>query len=223
MPESINESLPAKQKRVLEIIKRLRKLFPNVKCALDHDTPFQLLVATILSAQCTDERVNKVTAVMFKDLKTPADYIKISQAGLEKYIRSTGFFRNKAKNIKGMAKVVADKYKNKLPNTLEELTQLPGVGRKTANVILGNAFGIPGITVDTHMGRLARRLGLTALKDPVKVEFALNEIVPKKDWTEFSHLVIHHGRGDCDARKPLCEQCVLNDLCPKIGIKLTVF
>lgn len=223
MPESINESLPAKQKRVLEIIKRLRKLFPNVKCALDHDTPFQLLVATILSAQCTDERVNKVTAVMFKDLKTPADYIKISQAGLEKYIRSTGFFRNKAKNIKGMAKVVAEKYKNKLPNTLEELTQLPGVGRKTANVILGNAFGIPGITVDTHMGRLARRLGLTALKDPVKVEFALNEIVPKKDWTEFSHLVIHHGRGDCDARKPLCEQCVLNDLCPKIGIKLTVF
>ena len=223
MPESINESLPAKQKRVLEIIKRLRKLFPNVKCALDHDTPFQLLVATILSAQCTDERVNKVTAVMFKDLKTPADYIKISQAGLEKYIRSTGFFRNKAKNIKGMAKVVTEKYKNKLPNTLEELTQLPGVGRKTANVILGNAFGIPGITVDTHMGRLARRMGLTALKDPVKVEFALNEIVPKKDWTEFSHLVIHHGRGDCDARKPLCEQCVLNDLCPKIGIKLTVF
>jgi endonuclease-3 len=215
MSGPIMESLESKKSRIKIIIKRLRKIFPNVKCALNYETPFQLLVATILSAQCTDERVNKVTEVMFKKLKAPSDYVKVSQAKLEEYVHSAGFYRNKAKNIKAMAHMVLEKYNGELPRTMEELVQLPGAGRKTANVVLGNAFGIPGMPVDTHMLRVNKRLGLCAEKDPVKMEFALMELVPKKDWTDYSHLIIHLGRAECDSRKPLCAQCVLKDLCPQ--------
>ena len=209
------ESLESKKARIKIIIKRLRKIFPNVKCALNYETPFQLLVATILSAQCTDERVNKVTEVMFKKLKAPTDYVKVSQAKLEDYVHSAGFYRNKAKNIKAMAHMVLEKYDGELPRTMEELVQLPGAGRKTANVVLGNAFGIPGMPVDTHMLRVNKRLGLCSEKDPVKMEMVLMNLVPKKEWTDYSHLIIHLGRSACDARKPLCEQCALYDLCPK--------
>ena len=216
MHSALIESIESKKSRVKLVIKRLRKIFPNVKCALNYETPFQLLVATILSAQCTDERVNKVTEEMFKKLKKPIDYVKVSQNELEQYVHSAGFYRNKAKNIKAMAGMVLEKHHGELPRTMEELVQLPGAGRKTANVVLGNAFGVPGMPVDTHMLRVNKRLGLCAEKDPVKMEFALMGLVPRKNWTDYSHLIIHLGRADCDARKPHCDRCVLNDVCPKL-------
>lgn len=196
----------------------LAATYPDAHCALDHKTPIQLLVATILSAQCTDARVNRVTPTLFARYKTARDFAEADPKELERLIASTGFFRNKAKNIIACCRAIVEKHGGDVPGTLEELVQLPGVGRKTANVILGNAFGVPGITVDTHVGRLSRRLGLTTHDDPVKVEFDLMAIIPEADWTMFSHRLIFHGRQVCAARKPDCPACPMNRFCPKIGV-----
>jgi endonuclease III len=213
---------PPVRERVGAIIEALEVLYPDAVCALHFQNPLQLLVATILSAQCTDVRVNIVTPALFARYKKAADYATCDIEDLEQFIKSTGFFRNKAKNIRGCCQAIMERYGGNVPGKLEELITLPGVGRKTANVILGNAFETPGITVDTHVGRLSRRLGLTKLTDPVKVEFALMEIVPQPEWTNFSHMLILHGRNVCFARKPHCETCTLATLCPKVGVKPTV-
>jgi endonuclease-3 len=203
--------VPRRARAILRILKRL---YPDARIALDFGTPFQLYVATVLSAQCTDVRVNQVTPALFARFPDPATMARARRSQIEKLIRSTGFFRNKSKNIQAAAqKIVAD-HDGRLPDTMEELLTLPGVGRKTANVILGNSFDTPGITVDTHVGRLARRLGLTAEEDPVKVEFALMALIPRRDWTQFSHMLIFHGRQVCKARKPLCADCGLAKHCP---------
>lgn len=209
----LGESVESKKKRILEIIKRLRKSIPEHKIALKFRSPLELLVATILSAQCTDKRVNMVTDSLFKKYKKAEDYARANLEVFEKEIRSTGFYKAKAKNITGCAKELVRRFSGKVPNRMEDLVTLPGVGRKTANVVLGNAFRIPGIAVDTHVKRITYRLGLTAQTDPEKIEFDLNEIVPKKNWTEFSHLIIWHGRLVCFARKPKCSECPINTLC----------
>jgi len=208
------ESLDQKKKRVLKIIQVLKKKYPSIKCALQFSNPFQLLVATILSAQCTDKRVNMVTPDLFKKYKTAGDFAKAKQQDIENLIRSTGFYQNKTKNILGAAKAVVDRFQGQVPNKLEDLITLPGAGRKTANVVLGNAFGIPGLTVDTHMICINQLLGLTKHKDAVKIEFDLMPLVPKKDWTLYSHLIIHHGRDRCVARRPQCSACEIRNLCP---------
>jgi endonuclease-3 len=213
--------LPARE-RISLIDSTLKTLYPDAVCALNFENPLQLLVATILSAQCTDARVNKVTPALFARYKTASDYATSDPNELEQFIKSTGFFRNKAKNIRGCCQAIVERYGDEVPGKLEELITLPGVGRKTANVILGNAFETPGITVDTHVGRLSRRLGLTRHNDPVKVEFALMEIVPQAEWTNFSHGLILHGRNVCFARKPRCESCALANVCPKIGVNKQV-
>jgi endonuclease-3 len=200
--------------RVDRIRKILRKIYPEVKTQLFHQNPFQLLVATILSAQCTDKQVNQVTPVLFKHLKTPADFAAAPLKSIEKLIRPTGFFHNKAKNIKNCSKAILAEHDGEVPQLLEELVKLPGVGRKTGNVILGAAFGIPGVVVDTHVGRISGRLGLTENKDPVKIEFDLMKIVPKRAWNDFSLQLIFFGRETCTARKPKCPLCPLNNLCP---------
>jgi endonuclease-3 len=192
----------------------LRKIYPEVKTQLLHQNPFQLLVATILSAQCTDKQVNQVTPVLFKHLKSPADFAAAPLKSIENLIRPTGFFRNKAKSIKNCAKALLARHDGKVPQTLDELVKLPGVGRKTANVVLGAAFGISGVVVDTHVARISARLGLTENKDPVKIEFDLMKIVPKHAWNEFSLQLIFFGRETCIARKPRCPACPLNNLCP---------
>jgi endonuclease-3 len=207
------------KRRTGEIITLLKKRYPDAKCALNHKNPLELLVATILSAQCTDVRVNKVTKDLFKKYKQAEDYAGAKPEILENDIRSTGFYKNKARSIIKCCKVIFEKYKGKVPATMEELVELGGIGRKTANVILGNAFGIPGITVDTHVKRVAYRLALTKNQDPVKIEYDLMELVPKKEWTQFSHLMIFHGRYTCMARKPLCAECVLESHCPQVGVK----
>lgn len=208
-----------KAKQTKEIIKRLKKEYPDAHCALDHTNAFELLIATILSAQCTDVRVNKVTADLFRKYRKPADYISVPQTELEEDIRSTGFYRNKAKNIQAACQKIIDDFDNEVPNDIDKLLTLNGVARKTANVVLGNAFGIAsGVVVDTHVRRLSNRLGLTKQQDPVKIENELNELVPKKDWVMFPHWLIWHGREICKARKPLCDKCVLEDICPKIGV-----
>jgi endonuclease-3 len=207
------------KRRTGEIITLLKKRYPDARCALNHKNPLELLVATILSAQCTDVRVNKVTKDLFKKYKQAEDYAGAKPEILENDIRSTGFYKNKARSIIKCCKVIFEKYKGKIPATMEELVALGGIGRKTANVILGNAFGIPGITVDTHVKRVAYRLALTKNQDPVKIEYDLMELVPKKEWTQFSHLMIFHGRYTCMARKPLCAECVLESHCPQVGIK----
>jgi endonuclease-3 len=205
--------------RIKPIIARLRRRFPEARCALDHQEPLQLLVATILSAQCTDARVNLVTKDLFAKYHTASDYANANPEIFEQEIKSTGFFRNKTKSILGMAKALTERYGGRVPSSMEELTQLPGVGRKTANVVLGTAFGMnEGVVVDTHVGRIANRLKLTTQKDPVKIEQDLMKLVPRKDWTDFSHLLIHHGRQICDARKPKCEVCPINDLCPSARV-----
>ena len=206
-------------KKALKIIQILKKTYPDAKCALDFKNPEQLLVATILSAQCTDKRVNLVTPALFKRCQKSKDFAEISQKELETYIRYTGFYSNKAKSIRGAFQMICEKHGGQVPKTMEELVKLPGVGRKTANVILGNAYDIPGLTVDTHMLRVNKRLGLSLEKDAVKMERELMKIVPKKDWTLYSHLVIHHGRAICNARKPLCSKCPLEKLCPKNGVQ----
>jgi len=199
--------------RTDEILKILKTTYPHVKTQLHYNTPFELLVATILSAQCTDKQVNAVTKDLFKKLKTPHDFASASLETIETLIRSTGYFRNKAKNIKNCTETLLEKFKGEVPGTLDELVTLPGVGRKTANVVLGAAFGIPGIVVDTHVSRISKRLGLTKQKDPVKIEFDLMKIIPKMAWSEFSLHLIYFGRGVCSARKPRCPICPLYDLC----------
>jgi endonuclease-3 len=200
---------------VAEIIARLHTEYPEARISLDFDNPYELIVATILSAQCTDERVNMVTPALFKRFSTPDHLAGARPEVVEDMIRSTGFFRNKTKSLLGMANAVVDRHEGRIPNTMEELVRLPGVGRKTANVVLGNAFGIDeGIVVDTHVTRLSNRLGLTRQQDAVKIEQDLVKIVPREEWTDVAHLFIHHGRAVCKAPTPRCAQCVLSDICP---------
>jgi len=197
---------------------RLAQEHPDAHCELNYDTPFQLAVATILSAQCTDVRVNKVTPDLFASYPDAAAMAGADIHHVEELIRSTGFFRNKAKNIVAMANAVMEEYGGEMPRTLDELVQLPGVGRKTANVILGNAFGVPGLTVDTHFLRLMRRLGITTSTNAVTVEKQIMPLLDEEEWTMFSHRLIFHGRRVCAARNPRCEECVLDDICPKVGV-----
>lgn len=203
----------AKQ-RVKKILPVLKELYLDRGTALKYNKPFQLLVATILSAQCTDVRVNKVTPGLFRRYKTVSDFAEADLEQLQKEIKSTGFYRNKAKNIKNACRRIQQDYDGELPGELKELVKLPGVGRKTANVILGNAFDIPGITCDTHVIRLSRRLGLSENSNPEKLEYDLMDIVPKKEWTHFSNALIYHGRGVCKARKPDCDNCRIAEYCP---------
>jgi endonuclease-3 len=207
------------KQRIRRILDTLAQLYPDAHCALHYDSPLQLLVATILSAQCTDVRVNLVTPALFARYLDALAFAQADIRELEKAIQSTGFFRNKARNIKACCQALVDQHAGQVPGIMEELVPLPGVGRKTANVILGNAFGVPGITVDTHVGRLSRRLGLTENEDPVKVENDLMAMVPKKEWTAFSHRMIFHGRQVCFARKPKCTECALRKICPRIGVE----
>jgi endonuclease-3 len=215
MPKTISKKLQARKDRVDRILPVLKATYPAAKCSLDHRSPLELLVATILSAQCTDERVNMVTPGLFKKYKTARDYAAAPDGELETAIQSTGFYRNKAKSIRAMAQSLLDKHGGKVPDTMEELVDLAGVGRKTANVVLGNAFGKNvGITVDTHVARLSHRLGLTSHTDPIKIEQDLIPIVPNADWTLWSHLLIYHGRAICTARNPKCEKCPIQADCP---------
>ena len=203
----------------LEILSRLKAEYPDAHCELDFETPLQLLIATILSAQCTDKRVNMVTPELFRTFPDAESLSAAGQEQLEDLIRTTGFFRNKTKSLLGMSAAVAERHGGEVPSTMEELVELPGVGRKTANVVLGNAFGINvGVVVDTHVGRLSVRLGLTDETDPVKVEQALMPLFPQQDWTLVSHLLIFHGRRICIARSPKCASCVLNDVCPSARV-----
>ena len=209
------ESKAARKKRTEEIIRRLHAEHPDAHCALDHRNAYELLVATILSAQCTDERVNQVTPALFEKHPDAASLATEEQEALELLIKPTGFFRNKAKSLLGMARAVVERHGGEVPRTMEELHELPGVGRKTANVVLGNAFGIDeGVVVDTHVRRVSQRLGLTKEEDPEKIEQELMALVPREEWTDFSHLLIFHGRRVCHARKPKHDECVLCELCP---------
>ena len=218
MANKIKESPAELKLRAKKIYTGLNKLYPNAHCELDFKNPLQLLVATILAAQCTDKRVNMVTPALFKKYKKAEDFASAKKSELEELIKSTGFYKNKATSIIGMARKVCDDFGGKIPNNLDDLVSLPGVGRKTANVILGNAFDIPGITVDTHFGRLSRRFGWTKENDPVKVEFAVAELIPRKEWTNLSQRMIWHGRRVCHSRKPACGACSLAKLCPSFGI-----
>lgn len=213
------ESKRARQARTVKILERLKEEYPDAQTALHHRDPLELLVATILSAQCTDERVNMVTPALFRRYPTARHYAQADVSELEEMIRSTGFFRNKAKSLKALGQALAETHDDQVPGTMAELTKLPGVGRKTANVVLGNAFGIDeGIVVDTHVGRLSRRLALSDHDNADKVERHLMELVPRSDWALWAHLLIFHGRAVCKARKPSCAQCVLVDLCPSAEI-----
>jgi endonuclease-3 len=209
--------------RAQKIIQLLKRAYPDARCSLNHSNAFELLIATILSAQCTDERVNIVTADLFRKYRKPGDYLKVPASELQSDIRTTGFFRNKTKSIQGTAKVLTEQYAGRVPETIEELLELPGVARKTANVVLGNAFGvISGIVVDTHVTRLSRRLALTQQKRPEKIERDLVAMVARKDWVIFSHLLITHGRKICKARNPLCAECVVEKYCPSSYLKTGV-
>jgi len=216
MPRAESKTTVARRQRVANILPILKRLYPDAKCRLDHTSPLELLVATILSAQCTDDRVNIVTRTLFRKYRTAADYAAVSQEELEKDIQTTGFFRNKARSIRGMAQALLKDHGGEVPDTMDGLTPLPGVGRKTANVVLGNAFGRNvGVTVDTHVTRLSNRLGLTGHEtDAVKIEQDLIPIVPQEDWALWSHLLIFHGRKVCTARNPLCAECALLPHCP---------
>ena len=207
----------ALKRRARRINRELAVQYPDAHCELDFTSALELSVATILSAQCTDKRVNEVTPALFARYRTAADYAGADRAELEEYIRSTGFFRNKTTSLIKLGQALVERFDGEVPRTLKDLVTLPGFGRKTANVVLGNAFGIPGITVDTHFGRLARRWHWTAETDPVKVELAINELIPKKDWTILSHRVIWHGRRMCHSRKPACGVCPIAKLCPSYG------
>jgi endonuclease-3 len=215
----LRETTAAKKERAMKIIAALDRTYPKAHCELNHADPLQLLIATILSAQCTDKRVNIVTKELFKKYRSAADYANAPLAELERAIKSTGFFRNKAKNIQACCRKLIVRHGSRVPRTMEELTQLDGVGRKTANVVLGNAFGINvGVVVDTHVARLSQRLGLTKQKTPEKIESDLMVLVPQKQWTLFSHWLIWHGRRRCDARRPDCQNCEIKKLCPQIGV-----
>src|SRR5918999_6611088 len=214
------EGMEELKARVRDVIRRLKRAYPDANCSLNHSNPFELLVATILSAQCTDERVNIVTADLFRKYTKPEDYLNVSPRELEKDIQSTGFFRNKTKSIQGTSKVLTEEYGGQVPHTMEELLELPGVARKTANVVLGNAFDIKaGVVVDTHVTRLSHRLDLTQQKTAEKIELDLIPIVPKKDWVIFPHLMIYHGRKICKARNPLCAECPVERQCPSSFLK----
>ncbi len=204
---------PDLKKKAAVVYRRLQKAHPEARIELKFKTPLELLVATLLSAQCTDVKVNEVTASLFKKYRKPQDYLRRPLSELEADIRPTGFFRQKAKSLRGAMEGMVDAFGGKVPDDMEGLTGLPGIGRKTANVILGNAFGVPGIVVDTHVARVSQRIGLTAQKNPEKIETALGELFPRKSWTQLSHLLIFHGRYICKARKPLCDRCSLTDVC----------
>jgi endonuclease III len=216
----MRETAKTKFDRTEKVIVGLDNTYPDAHCELEHEDPLQLLVATILSAQCTDKRVNIVTETLFKKYRSAKDFAEANLSELEKDVRTTGFYKNKARNIKAACRDIVKKHGGKVPQTMDELIELGGVGRKTANVVLGNAFGINvGVVVDTHVGRLSNRLGFTAHKAPEKVEADLMKLVPQKEWTLFSHLLIWHGRRRCFARKPDCANCELLKLCPRIGVK----
>jgi endonuclease III len=209
------DPLRARARRIVQI---LAETYPDAHCALHHDGPLQLLIATILSAQCTDARVNMVTPALFARYPDAKAFATARPRELEEMIHSTGFFRNKARNIIACCRELVERHGGEVPATMEELVPLPGVGRKTANVILGTAFGVPGIPVDTHVSRLSRRLGLTEETDPVKIEHDLARLISEKEWTMFGHRMIFHGRQVCHARKPVCEQCRLAEVCPRVGV-----
>jgi endonuclease III len=210
----------ADKRRATEIVKRLRRAYPEARCALDFKDPLQLLIATILSAQCTDVRVNMVTPALFKTYPTAAALAAAKRTDVERIIQSTGFFRSKAKSIQGCCEKLVAEHWGQVPQTMEELVKLPGVGRKTANVVLGTAYGIAtGIVVDTHVGRISQRLGLTTKNDAVKIEQDLMAQIPQRDWIDFSHEMIFHGRAVCLARRPKCEICPLDPVCPRIGVE----
>jgi len=210
--------LSSKSKQARAIYALLKRRYPNVHCELNFNSPFQLLVATVLSAQCTDKRVNMVTRDLFKVYPSAKAMSQANIRELQELIKPTGFFRAKAKNIKGLSLQILEEFNGRVPRTIEELTKLPGVGRKTANVVLGHAFNTPGITVDTHFGRLSRRFGWTQEEDPVKVEFEVGELIPQKEWTNLSQRMIWHGRRICHSRKPACGACPLSRLCPSYGM-----
>jgi endonuclease III len=210
---------PDVKEQAARVLRRLKADYPAATCALENETPFQLLVATILSAQCTDERVNMVTPGLFGRWPTAAEMARAPIKALETAIQSTGFFRNKARNIKAASQALMKEHNGEVPRDMEALVALPGVGRKTANVVLGTAYGLAtGVVVDTHVTRLSRRLGLTEQSDPIKIEQDLMQIVPQKEWVDFAHGLIHHGRQICTARKPKCPECSMNTFCPKIGV-----
>lgn len=212
------ETTQAKTARTKKIIAGLQKTYPDAHCELNYSNPLELLIATILSAQCTDKRVNLVTVDLFKKYRSATDYANADLGGLEEAIKTTGFFRNKAKSIRACCRKLVEKHGGEVPKTMEELTHLDGVGRKTANVVLGNTFDInAGVVVDTHVARLSHRLGLTRQKDPGKIEQELMKLVPQKQWTMFSHWLIWHGRRRCDARNPDCPDCEIKKLCPSAG------
>jgi len=211
------------KQRVLKVIRLLKRAYPDAKCSLNHTNAFELLVATILSAQCTDARVNIVTQDLFRKYRKPEDYLNVSPKELQQDIRTTGFFRNKTTSIQGAAKVLHEQYGDEVPQTMDQLLELPGVARKTANVVLGNAFGLrAGVVVDTHVTRLSHRLGFSEQKTAEKIERDLIAIVPKKEWVIFPHLMISHGRAVCKARNPLCDECVIEKLCPSSFLKTGV-
>ena len=215
------ESASARSTRAKTLVQRLREAYPDAHCSLDFASPFQLVIATILSAQCTDKRVNMVTPELFRRWPDAAALAGAKQRDLEAVIRSTGFFRAKAKSLLGCARALVDRHGGEVPRTIDELVRLPGVGRKTANVVLGTAFGIAsGVVVDTHVGRISRRLGLTRAADAVRAERDLVRVVPRENWIQFSHWLIEHGRGVCSARRPVCDDCSLLDLCPRVSVKL---
>ena len=210
--------LPPARERVIPINDRLAPLYPEFE-GLNYETPLQLLIAVILSAQCTDARVNKLTPALFARYKTAQDFAECDIKELQQLIKKSGYYKSKAKNIRACCAELVKRFNGEVPSNLDDLVTLPGVGRKTANVVLGHAFGSPGVTVDTHVGRLSRRLGLTRHRDPAKVELALAQIVPKEEWLHFSGRLIMHGRKVCLSRKPRCEKCEIADLCPKLGVK----
>ena len=219
MPKAVAARVDDK-KRIAQIVRILAKTYPDVTCALLHESPFELLVSTILSAQCTDERVNAVTPKLFAKYPTPRKLAKAPQADVEKIIHSLGFFRAKATSLRGMAQALVERHDGEVPQTLEELVALPGVGRKTANVVLGTAFGIPsGVVVDTHVKRISKLLGLTNSTNPEVIEQDLMARIPKQEWIDFSHRLIHHGRRICVARRPNCPECPLLVRCPRVGLK----
>ncbi len=206
------------RKNARAIYRILSKTYPEVRCELDFKNPLQLLVAVVLSAQCTDKRVNAITPALFKKYKSAKDYAKAPLAEIEQFIYSAGFYHAKARHLQGLGRKIVEEYGGQVPATIEELTTLPGVGRKTANVVLGHAFGIPGITVDTHFGRLSRRFGWTTSLDPVKVEHEVGLLIPEKEWTNLSQRMIWHGRRICHSRKPACGACPVAKICPSVGI-----
>ncbi|MFV1964842.1 MAG: endonuclease III [Pirellulaceae bacterium] len=210
----------AGKRQAARAVRGLHRCYPDATCALQYESPFQLLIATVLSAQCTDKRVNLVAKKLFTQYPTAVEMAAVHQKTLEKVIQSTGFFRNKAKNIKALSRELLDRHDGTVPQEMEQLVLLPGVGRKTANVVLGTAFGLAtGVVVDTHVRRISRRLGLTEHRDPVKIERDLMRVLPRKEWIRYSHSMIQHGRQICKARKPWCEECAFDKFCPRLGVE----